>query len=448
MCSFLHVFLGFIVLFTFIRDHAAQINYTPEGSQRQSQSQEKLVFTQTGLDFINQACFGKDLEDFESTSQQRSFIPYQHFQSNESRRRRSQRNVLPMAMQLWAHQQKVGDNMCHLLGVVDRGYSSPYSTQDPGMGGLLLERLGGRQELDIQQVSQPVLYQVSTGWPTCDVQSATAYQKGQREAQGSWKERSCEREFPRTEHPSGDGITLPAGRGLCALGTNGYLAVWAYLSTPCQSLCKSTTSQHKQRKAGIPRKAYPDPTTMPEETKQFIAKTEQETGRMGIKNLHQATKHLGKVKKHLGEVTDQRRAHRSLWMAHLSSGIKLWEKQLEDFRKHQSMLTELAGKARSEITSTSRMTQQLSSATAGSSQPPPQTSQPEAEDLSEDHIDKEEEALRKQLQGVLQNCASSLGLDLDTQKVIEVQEKEALEDDSKPPKRQRSLEPFAPSKQQ
>ena len=209
-----------------------------------------------------------------------------------------------------------------------------------------------------------------------------------------------------------------------------------------------STSNEKQEFLDHLRKAYPDPPTMPEETKQFIAKTEQETGRMGIKNLHQATKHLGKVKKHLGEVTDQRRAHRSLWMAHLSSGIKLWEKQLEDFRKHQSMLTELAGKARSEITSTSRMTQQLSSATAGSSQPPPQTSQPEAEDLSEDHIDKEEEALRKQLQGVLQNCASSLGLDLDTQKVIEVQEKEALEDDSKPPKRQRSLEPFAPSRQQ
>jgi hypothetical protein len=209
-----------------------------------------------------------------------------------------------------------------------------------------------------------------------------------------------------------------------------------------------STSNEKQEFLDHLRKAYPDPTTMPEETKQFIAKTEQETGRMGIKNLHQATKHLGKVKKHLGEVTDQRRAHRSLWMAHLSSGIKLWEKQLEDFRKHQSMLTELAGKARSEITSTSRMIQQLSSATAGSSQPPPQTSQPEAEDLTEDQIDKEEEALRKQLQGVLQNCASSLGLDLDTQKAIEVQEDEAPEDDSKPPKRQRSLEPFAPSRQQ
>jgi len=177
------VFLGFIVLFTFIRDHAAQINYTPEGSQRQSQSQEKLVFTQTGLDFINQACFGKDLEDFESTSQQRSFIPYQHYQSNESRRRRSQRNVLPMAMQLWAHQQKVGDNMCHLLGVVDRGYSSPYSTQDPGMGGLLLERLGGRQELDIQQVSQPVLYQVSTGWPRRPISNSLS-----KRAKGSTRE--------------------------------------------------------------------------------------------------------------------------------------------------------------------------------------------------------------------------------------------------------------------
>ena len=176
------------------------------------------------------------------------------------------------------------------------------------------------------------------------------YQKGQREEQRSGKERSCERESPRTEHPSRDDITFPVGGGLCALGTHGYLAVWTHFCTTCQSFYQSITSpaqatNEKQEFLDHLRKAYPDPTTMPEETKQFIAKTEQETGRMGIKNLHQATKHLGKVKKHLGEVTDQRRAHRSLWMAHLSSGIKLWEKQLEDFRKHQSMLTEIGGQS-------------------------------------------------------------------------------------------------------
>ena len=216
---------------------------------------------------------------------------------------------------------------------------------------------------------------------------------------------------------------------------------------PFASQMPATSSNEKQEFLDHLRKAYPDPNTMPEETKQFIAKTEQETGRMGIKSLHQATKHLGKVKKHLGEVADQRRAHRSLWMAHLANGIKLWEKQLEDYRKHQATLTELAGKARSEVTATSRIIQQLSSATAGGSQAPPPP-QAEAEEAPEDQVDKEEEALRKQLQRILQNCASSLGLEFDPQKVVEIQDTEVAEDETQRQKRPRALEPFGPSSKQ
>lgn len=209
----------------------------------------------------------------------------------------------------------------------------------------------------------------------------------------------------------------------------------------------ASSNSEKQELLDHLRKAYPDPASMPEETKQLIAKTEQETGRMGIKSLHQATKHLGKVKKHLGEVADQRRAHRSLWMAHLSSGIKLWERQLEDYRKHQATLTELAGKARSEISATSRIIQQLSSATAGGSQAPPPL-QAEAEEVPEDQVDKEEETLRKQLQGILQNCASSLGLDFEAQKFVEIQDAEGTDEEAQRSKRPRALEPFGPSAKQ
>jgi len=214
-------------------------------------------------------------------------------------------------------------------------------------------------------------------------------------------------------------------------------------ASPFASQMPANTISEKQEWVEHIRKAYPDPTTMPEDTKLFLEKAEQESGRTGIKSLHQATKYLGKVKKHLGEVTDQRRAHRSLWMAHLSSGIKLWESQLEDFRKHQAMLTEQAGKARTEITATSRIIQQLSSTAAGGSAPPMPTIPVEPEDTTEDVADREEEALRKQLQGVLQNCAGSLGLDLTAPKPIEITEEEGGEDGDKRPKRQRSLEPFA-----
>ena len=197
------------------------------------------------------------------------------------------------------------------------------------------------------------------------------------------------------------------------------------------------------------RKAYPDPTTMPEETKLLLERADKESGRLGIKNLHQATKYLRKAKKHLVEVTDQRRAHRALWMSHLSAGIQLWERQLDDYRKHQALLTDQAGKARTEITSTNQLIQQLSSRAAGSAPSatiPAFVAAHAEEDTAEDVADKEEEALRQKLQGVLKSCANSLGLDVDNQKPVEVVEDEAeKEEDDKRSKRPRSLEPFAQS---
>jgi hypothetical protein len=194
------------------------------------------------------------------------------------------------------------------------------------------------------------------------------------------------------------------------------------------------------------KKAYPDPSTMPEDTKMLIEKADRENGRVGIKNLHQATKYLGKAKKHLAEVTEQQRAHRSQWMAHLAAGISMWESQLKDFRKHQTLLTAQANRARTEIPATHKIIHQLSSQAAGGTNPPnlPAPSPTEVEDLTEDAVDKDEDALRQKLQGVLKRCAGSLGLEIlgaKPEEVMEEDEKEEATD--KPPKRQRSLEPFA-----
>ena len=191
------------------------------------------------------------------------------------------------------------------------------------------------------------------------------------------------------------------------------------------------------------RKAYPDPAQMPEETKILVEQAEKTHGRKGIKNLHQATTHLGKVKDHLGEVSEHRRAHRALWMKHMSAGIQIWEQQLEEYRKHQAFLTEQATKARSEITATSRIIQQLSHTAGGAAVPSTPVVQPVEEDPPEDAVDKEEENMRTQLQAVLRNCAGSLGLDIEPQKVVEIEDGEAAVEGDKPPKRQRSLEPFA-----
>ena len=213
----------------------------------------------------------------------------------------------------------------------------------------------------------------------------------------------------------------------------------------------SSLIAERQEWAEALRKAYPDPSTMPEETKKLVDKTDKEYGRRGIKNLHQASTYLGKVKEHLGDVTDKRRAHRSLWMKHLAQGIQVWEQQLEEYRKHQANLAEQAAKARSEITATSRIIQQLSytaggatasSAAMAAAQPPIVTI--DAEETVEDSVDKEEETMRLQLQSVLRNCAGSLGLEIDAKKTEESDQMEGTkpEEVDPPNKRPRSMEPF------
>ena len=224
--------------------------------------------------------------------------------------------------------------------------------------------------------------------------------------------------------------------------------------TPSPFALTGTSSliAERQEWADALRKAYPDPSTMPEETKKLVDKTDKEYGRRGIKNLHQASTYLGKVKEHLGDVTDKRRAHRSLWMKHLSHGIQVWEQQLEEYRKHQANLAEQAAKARSEITATSRIIQQLSytaggaaassAAAAAATQPPILTI--DAEETVEESVDKEEETLRLQLQSVLRNCAGSLGLEIAAKKIEESDQMEGTkpEEVDPPSKRPRSMEPF------
>ena len=57
------------------------------------------------------------------------------------------------------------------------------------------------------------------------------------------------------------------------------------------------------------------------------------------KELAPSDKVSWKSQKTLAEVSEQQRPHRSQWMAHLAAGIQMWEAQLKDFRKHQTLLT-------------------------------------------------------------------------------------------------------------
>ena len=353
-----------------------------------------------------------------------------------------------MALPMRAAEQKTCSRMCHLLWSMACGNASSHATQVVCLDGTQmgrLGRLGRRGKLGLQQIDQPILHQVSArcnSYPFKYESATTGQERQGKQRKGKGKKGGktsvLQTQSGQMDQPSPfqkeDGF-VPWSQ----MDSAQFMPSTTLPSSPFASLTASSSTDKKEWIEHIKR-AYPDPNTMPEDTKIFLEKTEQETGRTGIKSLHQATKYLGKVKKRLGDVTDQRRAHRNLWMNHLAKGIQLWEKQLADFRKHQALLTDQAGKARTEISAASRIIQQLSSATAGGLAPPTPLP-PETEDLTDDPTDKEEEVLRKQLQGVLQNCASSLGLDFEPSRVIEIKEEDEKVEEDKRTKRQRSQEP-------
>ena len=201
-----------------------------------------------------------------------------------------------------------------------------------------------------------------------------------------------------------------------------------------------------QEMASALRKAYPDANKRPDDVQSMLDKADKEASRLGLKNLHQAAKHLDRSKKQLKEVVEQKKIHRQTWIKHLTESIQVWEKQLKDFKRHQEMLTGLANKARTEISSTSRAIQALGAAGTGSALPANLSAEPaEVVDTPEEQADKdaEEEDLRIKMQKVLRACASSLGSTAEGTP-IEIDSDAEMEEEKPPPKRIRSNEPRPP----
>lgn len=228
-----------------------------------------------------------------------------------------------------------------------------------------------------------------------------------------------------------------------ALDSTGFMPATASVASPFQV---TNADGGLQEMAQALRRAYPDITKTPDDVKALLEKADKEAGRLGLKNLQQAAKHLDKAKKHLKEVNDQRKAHRARWLQHVTEGVTMWERQLEEYRRHQATLTDLATRTQTEISTTSRTIQILGAAGTGSALPAiPVPEAPDTIDLED--TDQEEEQLRQKLQTILRSCAHSLGISPD----VPPQHAEGLPDaagkgdekqEEKPPKRQRSLEPF------
>ena len=212
-------------------------------------------------------------------------------------------------------------------------------------------------------------------------------------------------------------------------------------ASPFQSAQASKTSTMQEMAVHL-RHAYKD-SEPPSDVQAFLEKADKESSRNNIKSLQAAAKSLDHAQKALRDAIAAKKEHRLQWTKHVGEGIKIWETQLESFRVHQAALSENATRARAEIESSRRILKEVSENTVregGLSIPQP--IQEESEDASQDNVaDPEEQKLRDQLQGVLNACAGSLGITVDSadSKVLDVSDEET--DKIPASKRPRSIEP-------
>eukprot|EP00435_Cladocopium_sp_Y103_P029180 s1089_g7.t1 len=192
-----------------------------------------------------------------------------------------------------------------------------------------------------------------------------------------------------------------------------------FASAPSSS--SALQSQRDQEAVLLLKQAYPDPSKMPPESKEFIERVEKENAKAVTKNLHWTTRAMGRAQKTLADTLEAKK--------------EIINKSRADIETYRSTIQSLTDKV---------------SPAALAAMPPMANLNTEVEDLTTD-AEHEEEKLQAQLQRVLRTCVGSLGVNLTVHReridIQELPEEEAPEAGSN--KRPRSLEPFgvAPSKE-
>jgi len=220
-------------------------------------------------------------------------------------------------------------------------------------------------------------------------------------------------------------------------------SLFATSNASATAASSSHTTQDVIAMAAALKEAYPDEKARPEYVKALVEKAERETAKDVAKGLHAATKALSRAQKVLRENNEARQHHKAQWAKHVGEAIQTWKSQLQEFRKQQSSFQDVSIKAKNDIDVARNTIQELNAKAASTGiagQPIPSAVE---EDTNADG-DKEEEKLKKDMQAVLQSCATSLGLELSSLK--EVQEVPSEEEEGEPSnKRPRSMEPFGGS---
>ena len=192
------------------------------------------------------------------------------------------------------------------------------------------------------------------------------------------------------------------------------------------------THQAAQDLVSALKKAFPEPSAMPQQLREAYERAESNGVRQITKDLHAATSALGRARKAHQEASESRKLLKQGWMRHLQESLKAWESQLDSYRANMAKLQDAEAKALQEVSLAKKMISQLNTKTEA----PPLEESTLLEDTSDPTQDKEEEKLRTQLQDTMTACLSTVGVKKED--VLEISDEEVKEGETK--KRQRPTE--------
>jgi len=180
------------------------------------------------------------------------------------------------------------------------------------------------------------------------------------------------------------------------------------------------------------RKAFPDPTGLPQELKDILDKTENSEMKKITSDLHKSTAALGRARKQLLELQEAKSQHRAKWVQHLNASLDAWQKQTESFDKQQVQYSTLIQQATIELHSARNSIQQLNAKAAQDRNMESLLEETPAESPDAAMVDEEEKKLREKMQEIIGKAAKAA-----VTPATEIVEVEA----SPVSKRQRSNEP-------
>ena len=211
-------------------------------------------------------------------------------------------------------------------------------------------------------------------------------------------------------------------------------------TTPAQAPINEEILAHLQE-------AYQD-KEMPLEVKSAVEKAQANQRKSVIKGLHSATKELDRASKRLSDAIQERQKHRSQWMQHLEESVQLWQTQLASYKKRQVELREEATQAQKDVLAARQsINEQNAQALPAKGKPAslPAAATHDVLDLTGD-ADAEEEVMQRKLQSLLEQCASTVGVDGGSSGFAPSTMLDISSDDGKmhsKPKRARSAEPLS-----